>query len=84
MKISRRTVTAALPGLAVAAAFGLAGLGAPAQAQDSMVLKAADVHPLVYPTVEAVVRMGQKLKEATDGRLSIEMFPSISSAARRR
>jgi tripartite ATP-independent transporter DctP family solute receptor len=77
MKISRRTVTAALPGLAVAAAFGLVGLGAPAQAQDSMVMKAADVHPLGYPTVEAVVRMGQKLEEATDGRLSIEMFPSM-------
>jgi tripartite ATP-independent transporter DctP family solute receptor len=70
-------VTAALPGLAVAAAFGLAGFGAPAQAQDSMVMKAADVHPLGYPTVEAVVRMGQKLEEATDGRLSIEMFPSM-------
>jgi tripartite ATP-independent transporter DctP family solute receptor len=78
MKISRRTVTT-LSGLAVVAGFGLAGagFGAPAQAQDSMVLKAADVHPLGYPTVEAVVRMGQKLEEATDGRLSIEMFPSM-------
>jgi tripartite ATP-independent transporter DctP family solute receptor len=78
MKILRRTVTT-LSGLAVVAGFGLsgAGFGAPAQAQDSMVLKAADVHPLGYPTVEAVVRMGQKLEEATDGRLSIEMFPSM-------
>jgi tripartite ATP-independent transporter DctP family solute receptor len=77
MKTSRKTVT--LSGLAVVAAFGLAGAGfsAPAQAQDSMVMKAADVHPLGYPTVEAVVRMGQKLEEATDGRLSIEMFPSM-------
>ena len=28
-------------------------------AQAKMVLKASDVHPLGYPTVEAVVRMGK-------------------------
>jgi len=27
--------------------------------QQKLVLKASDVHPLGYPTVEAVVRMGQ-------------------------
>ena len=42
-----------------------------------MVLKASDVHPLGYPTVEAVVRMGKKLEQATNGRLSIQMFPSM-------
>ncbi len=42
-----------------------------------MVLKATDVHPLGYPTVEAVVRMGKKLETATNGRLSIQMFPSM-------
>jgi TRAP-type C4-dicarboxylate transport system substrate-binding protein len=35
------------------------------------------VHPLGYPTVEAVVRMGKKLEEATQGRLSIQMYPSM-------
>ncbi len=47
------------------------------QAQAKMVLKASDVHPLGYPTVEAIVRMGKKLEAATNGRLSIQMFPSM-------
>ena len=46
-------------------------------AQAKMVLKATDVHPLGYPTVEAVVRMGKKLEAATNGRLSIQMYPSM-------
>ena len=62
-----------------------AGLGAMAAttplpsafAQTKMVLKASDVHPLGYPTVEAVVRMGKKLETATNGRLTIQMFPSM-------
>jgi tripartite ATP-independent transporter DctP family solute receptor len=63
--------------------FGLAilaggALHAPAAlAQDKLVLKATDVHPLGYPTVEAVVRMGKKLEDATKGRLSIQMYPSM-------
>ena len=46
-------------------------------AQTRMILKASDVHPLGYPTVEAVIRMGKKLETATNGRLSIQMFPSM-------
>src|SRR2546429_9153945 len=46
-------------------------------AQQKLVLKAADVHPLGYPTVEAVVAMGKKLDAATNGRLSIQMYPSM-------
>ena len=42
-----------------------------------MVLKASDVHPMGYPTVEAIVRMGKKLETATNGRISIQMFPSM-------
>lgn len=49
----------------------------PALAQQKIVLKATDVHPLGYPTVEAVVRMGKKLEAATNGRLSIQMYPSM-------
>jgi len=62
---------------------GLAGLAVgsvriPAVfAQATMVLKATDVHPLGYPTVEAVVRMGKKLEEATKGRISIQMYPAM-------
>jgi tripartite ATP-independent transporter DctP family solute receptor len=60
------------------AAGALGGTGLmPAFAQSKMVLKATDVHPLGYPTVEAVVRMGKKLEEATKGRLSIQMYPSM-------
>ncbi len=62
------------------AAFASGALGTsgfPALAQAKMVLKATDVHPLGYPTVEAVVRMGKKLEEATQGRLSIQMYPSM-------
>ena len=48
-----------------------------ATAQDKVVWKASDVHPLGYPTVEAVQRMGKKLETATNGRISIQMFPSM-------
>ena len=60
-------------GAAMATAAPLSG----ASAQTKMVLKASDVHPLGYPTVEAVVRMGKKLDAATNGRLTIQMFPSM-------
>src|SRR5512138_2735141 len=59
--------------LAAAAAFA----SDPALAQQKIVLKATDVHPLSYPTVEAVVQMGKKLEAATNGRLSIQMYPSM-------
>jgi len=62
-------------GAAVAAAVLFAA--APAAAQQKQVLKASDVHPLGYPTVEAIVRMGAKLEKATNGRLAIQMFPSM-------
>ena len=46
-------------------------------AQQKMVWKASDVHPLGYPTVEAIQRMGKKLEAATNGRISIQMYPSM-------
>jgi tripartite ATP-independent transporter DctP family solute receptor len=63
---------AALAALVIGASFGT-----PTFAQQKLVLKATDVHPLGYPTVEAVVRMGKKLEGATQGRLSIQMYPSM-------
>ncbi len=62
-----------------ALAVGTAMLGVPtlARAQQKMVMKAADVHALGYPTVEAIVRMGKKLEAATNGRLSVQMFPAM-------
>jgi tripartite ATP-independent transporter DctP family solute receptor len=61
---------------AIAFAIGMGSLQ-PAGAQTKLVLKATDVHPLGYPTVEAVVRMGKKLEAATSGRISIQMYPSM-------
>jgi len=63
-------------GYSAAAAASVAGVGQ-ASAQTKMVMKATDVHPLGYPTVEAVVRMGKKLEAETKGRLSVQMFPSM-------
>ena len=75
--MKRRTVLSLIGASALSTAF----FGS-ASAQSKMVLKASDVHPLGYPTVEAVTRMGKKLEQATNGRLSIQMFPL--HAARRR
>jgi TRAP-type C4-dicarboxylate transport system substrate-binding protein len=72
--MNRRKFLGTTAGAAVAAAtIG----GGSALAQAKLVLKATDVHPLGYPTVEAVVRMGKKLETATNGRISIQMYPSM-------
>ena len=42
-----------------------------------MVLKSADVHPVGYPTVAAVESLGKKLSDATSGRLTVEVYPSM-------
>ena len=48
-----------------------------AQAQQKIVLKASDVHPAGYPTVAALESMGKKLEAATNGRISVQMYPSM-------
>src|SRR6266704_5233515 len=48
-----------------------------ARAAPTSVLKASDVHPEGYPTVQAVENMGKKLEEATGGRLGIQMYASM-------
>src|SRR6266699_3221219 len=63
--------------ISAGSALGVVVARVPAFAQQKIVLKATDVHPLGYPTVEAVVRMGKKLEAATAGRLSIQMYPSM-------
>jgi tripartite ATP-independent transporter DctP family solute receptor len=72
MKTSRRTFMAT--GAAAAAVIGSPGLSF---GQGKTVLKASDVHPLGYPTVEAVERLGKKLEQQTSGRYSVQMFPSM-------
>ncbi|MCC8960903.1 TRAP transporter substrate-binding protein DctP [Bradyrhizobium sp. Pear76] len=61
-----------------------AGLGAiaatsaqTAVAQSKAVFKASDVQPPGYPTVVATENLGKKLAAATNGRLSLQMFPSM-------
>jgi tripartite ATP-independent transporter DctP family solute receptor len=64
---------------AAASAFGATGLGLarPVSAQAKLVLKCSDVHPPGYPTVVAIEEMGKKLEAATQGRLSVQMYPSM-------
>ena len=62
--------------LAAAAAAGAVGMGR-AGAQDKMIFKSGDVHPFGYPTVEAVKWMGEQLSAQTNGRLSVQIFPSM-------
>src|SRR6266852_4977371 len=38
---------------------------------------AGDVHPLGYPTVEALQSLGRKLERATSGRLSLQMYAAM-------
>jgi tripartite ATP-independent transporter DctP family solute receptor len=75
MRARRNLLRAAV----TAAVLVLAGLLPPglASAQQKLVMKASDVHPLGYPTVEAVQNMGRKLEKATNGRLSIQMYASM-------
>src|SRR5437016_4491338 len=73
MTMNRRTL------LRLGAGSALAALATdvPALAQQKLVLKATDVHPLGYPTVEAVLAMGKKLEAASNGRISIQMYHSM-------
>jgi tripartite ATP-independent transporter DctP family solute receptor len=67
----------------LSAGFGAAGLAtaltppSPARAQTKMVFKVSDVQPAGYPTVVATESLGKKLEAATNGRLSVQMFPSM-------
>jgi tripartite ATP-independent transporter DctP family solute receptor len=70
-KVLRHGLAAALFTVAATMPFG------PALAQQKLVMKASDVHPAGYPTVVAVENMGKKLEKATNGRLSIQMYPSM-------
>ena len=71
MKIQTTMIAAGV--LAAAAAFASGS----AFAQQKMVLKASDVHAAGYPTVVAVENIGKKLSAATNGRLSVAMYPAM-------
>ena len=60
----------------IAAAVAIAALGASfAAGAQTVVMKAADVHPAGYPNVVAIENMGKKLEAATNGRIKFQMFP---------
>jgi tripartite ATP-independent transporter DctP family solute receptor len=63
------------------AGFGAAMASLPplssARAQTKTVFKASDVQPPGYPTVVATENLGKKLEATTQGRLSIQMYPSM-------
>jgi tripartite ATP-independent transporter DctP family solute receptor len=64
--------------LRLAAATAVTGLvGRRATAQAKTVFKASDVHPEGYPTVVAVEEMGKALEQASNGRLSVQMYASM-------
>src|SRR3984893_6179144 len=63
--------------LAGAAALTAAAPRHLARAEPTTVLKASDVHPAGYPTVQAVENMGKKLEQATGGRIGIQMYASM-------
>jgi tripartite ATP-independent transporter DctP family solute receptor len=71
MKLTAAMIAACLIAAATAFASGSA------VAQQKLVLKASDVHPTGYPTVTAVENLGKKLSDATKGRLSVAMYPSM-------
>ncbi len=63
--------------LAGAATLAAASPLRQARAEPATVLKASDVHPEGYPTVQAVENMGKKLEQATGGRIGIQMYASM-------
>lgn len=58
-----------------AAALASFSFALPMAAHAQTVLKAADVHPVGYPTVVATENMGKKLEAATNGKFKMQMFP---------
>jgi tripartite ATP-independent transporter DctP family solute receptor len=73
----QRHFIAASAATAAFVAVSFAVLPAAVVAQSKMEIKVSDVHPLGYPTVEALVRMGNKVEKATNGRLTFKMFPAM-------
>jgi tripartite ATP-independent transporter DctP family solute receptor len=59
----------------------LAGMNSVFGADKKIVLKAADVHPMDYPTVQGLVRIGDLLDEWTEGRITVQIYPSMQLGA---
>ena len=63
--------------LTLCAAFTLFARGdADSSENEPVVLRAADVHAVDYPTVKGLLKIGELLNELTDGRITLEVYPS--------
>ena len=60
----------------LAALLATAALSGAAFAECEVTLKSSDTHPDGYPTVAAVQKMGEMVKERTGGRICVEVFHS--------
>lgn len=69
---------ASLPGLRLALAASLvAGAVLAAPAARALEIKSSDVHPMGYPTTDAIQYMGELLNTWTSGRMNIKIFHSM-------
>ena len=82
MTMKRRDFMKFSAGLGAVGLTGRLSAPSPARAQTKMVFKASDVQPPGYPTVAATENLGKKLSEATQGRLSIQTYPSAQLAGK--
>jgi TRAP-type transport system periplasmic protein len=66
-----------------AAVFALAcaGCSKPGGGKVVLVLRAADDHPLDYPTTAGLIYMGKLIEQRTGGRIKIKVFPSAQLGA---
>ena len=64
-------------GRTVAASLLAAGLALGATTAPAQEIKSSDVHPMGYPTTEAIKYFGELLNTWTDGRLSVKIYHSM-------
>lgn len=62
--------------LVVAMALVVAVAGAADVLAATMVLRAADDHPMDYPTTQGLKYIADRVRELTNGRIEIQIFPS--------
>jgi tripartite ATP-independent transporter DctP family solute receptor len=61
----------------LAAASAAAFLALPLAAPQALEIKSSDVHPMGYPTTDAIEYMGKLLNDWSNGRLNIKIFHSM-------
>lgn len=63
----------AVIGSAVAVAMGMTA----ATSASALEIKSSDVHPMGYPTTDAIAYMGELLSDWTNGRITVNIFHSM-------